>query len=130
MPIAKVGQRAQSAGVAVTVVKVSTAKQISIWKPDAGYIYLDIDVIIENTSREKAPYNPLYFKVKDSDGFEFTSAITALDPSLKSGELSQGDKARGHVAFEVPSNSGGFVVSYEPLVLFGDYEPIQVDLGK
>jgi hypothetical protein len=92
-----VGERREAGGIALTVTKVSKLDQIGdFWKPGEGNIYLVTEVIIENVNREEAPYNPLYFKVKDSDGFEYLSAITAPDPSLKSGTLAKGDKVRGN----------------------------------
>ena len=54
----------------------------------------------------------------------------ALDPSLKSGDLAPGEKADGHVAFEVRKEAKGFSLIYEPVVLFKDYEEIRVDLGE
>jgi hypothetical protein len=129
--VGKIGDRVESAGIAVTVVKASKVNQIgSFTKPKAGNMLLNIEVIIENTNRDKAPYNPLYFKVRDSNGFEYNTTITALDPSLKSGDVAQGEKVRGNVAFEVKSDAKGLVVSYEPLVLLGGYQAIKIDLGQ
>jgi len=126
-----VGERREAGGIALTVAKVSKLNQIGdFWRPKEGNIYLAIEVLIENVTRDEAPYNPLYFKVKDSDGFEYTSALVAPAPDLKSGTLAKGDKVRGNVAFEVKATAKGFVVSYEPLVILGGYEPIRVDLGQ
>ena len=55
-------------------------------------------------------------------------SMSSLEPTLKSGELNKGDQARGHVAFEVPENATNLVLSYEPMVLFGDYKPIHISL--
>jgi hypothetical protein len=130
--IGKVGERVEQAGVAITVLSTSSTDKINDFlKPEEGNNYLVLDVIVENVSRdESTPYNPMYFKLKDNDGFEYTPAGLAPEPSLKSGELKKGDKARGQVAFEVKAAGLGFVVSYEPLVLFGGYEPIRVDLSQ
>ncbi len=130
--IGKVGERRQSAGIAITVLKVSKVNQVSQFvKADPGKVYLVLDVLIENVSRnEETPYNPLYFMVKDSESFEYSGSLFAPDPSLKAGTLRKGDKARGNIAFEVSTKAKGFIVRYEPLVLFGGYEPIRVDLGQ
>lgn len=126
-----VGERRESGGIALTILNVSKANSISIWTPDSGNVFLIIEVVIENVSRdEEAPYNPLYFSVKDSEGFEYNTAIAAPDPSLQSGNLPKGDKVRGFVAFEVRSTATGFIVTYEPLVIFGGYEPIRISLGQ
>jgi hypothetical protein len=76
------------------------------------------------------PYNPLYFVVKDANGYEYSESMSSLDPSLKSGDLNKGDQARGHLAFEVPENATNLVLSYEPMVLFGNYQPIHITLAQ
>jgi hypothetical protein len=116
--------------MALTVTKVTRLNAIKIWKPDPGNVFVDIEAVIENTARDQAPYNPLYFKVKDSDGFEYNHAIASVDPSLKSGDLAKGEKVRGHVAFEVKSSAKGLVLAFEPMVLFGDYKEIRIALGQ
>ena len=127
--IAKVGERAESAGLALTVSKVERKKDLDvISKAKAGNVFVVTDVLIESTAKDKAPYNPLYFKVKSADGYEYNAAITGLSNQLKSGDLATGDKVRGIVAFEVPEGAKGLVVSYEPLVIFGGYKPIKVAL--
>ena len=93
----------------------------------AGNVFLVAEVLIENSGSAKAPYNPLYFTVKDGDGFEYNAALVAGDNSLKSGELAQGEKARGVVAFEVKQAATGLVLSYKPLV-FGASDAIRVAL--
>jgi len=129
--VGTIGERRETGGIALTIAKVSKLNQIGdLWRPQEGNIYLAIEVVIENVTRDEAPYNPLYFKVKDSDGFEYTSALVAPSPDLKSGTLTKGDKVRGNVAFEVKATAKGFVVSYEPLVILGGYQPIRVDLGQ
>jgi hypothetical protein len=126
-----VGERRETGGIALTILNVSKVNSIGIWTPDAGNVFLVIEVTIENVNRDdETPYNPLYFSVKDSDGFEYNTAIAAPDPSLQSGNLPKGDKVRGFVAFEVRSTAIGFIVTYEPLVIFGGYEPIRINLGQ
>lgn len=129
--VGKVGDRMQSAGIAITVNKVSRADEINRFKPKADNVYLVLDVLIENVDRdEESPYNPLYFLLKDSKNYDYNETLVAPAPSLKSGTLRKGDKARGNVAFEVPAKARGFTVRYVPMVLFGGYQPIRVDLGQ
>lgn len=129
-PIGEIGDRVETGGVALTVNGVTTSKRIDdIWTPDSGNIFVIVDVTIENVDREEAPYNPLYFIVKDSDGFEYNTAIAAPDPSLKSGDLAAGDRARGNVAFEVKEGATGLVMSYEPLVILGGFGELLFNLG-
>jgi hypothetical protein len=132
LPLAAVGQRVASGGIALTVNGVRKTPELDkvFGQAKEGRVYLVADVTIENVERETAPYNPLYFKVKDADGFEYNPEIlTSNQQSLKSGELARGDRARGFVAFQVPASAKGFVVSYQPVVLFGGYQTIRVAVG-
>ena len=126
-----VGEKASQAGIAITVLNVQKVNKLQLLTADAGKTYLDIEVLIENVSRdETTPYNSFYFKIKDDTAAEYTTTMDSLTPSLKSGDLVKGDKARGHLAFEVPDTSKGFVVSYEPMVIFGGYKTIRVNLEE
>lgn len=125
--VGKVGERREAGGIALTVMGVSQAATINdFMKAADGNTYLILDVLVENTGKEEAPYNPLYFTIKDTDGFQYQNSIIAPDPTLQSGTLPIGDKARGNVAFEVKDGAKGLVVTYEPLVILGGYEPIRI----
>lgn len=124
----RVGERCAAAGVALTVLQVTRLDTIGTWPAAAGHVYLDLLVLVENTGQENTPYNPLYFRLKDGQDYEYDTAITAQSPRLKSGELTPGARARGHVAFEIPRPAAGLVVSYEPEVMFADYPPLRVAL--
>jgi Domain of unknown function (DUF4352) len=131
-PIGKVGEAIEAGGVALTVGKGSkTADASRFAKAKPGNIYLVVDVTLESPGRDEAPYNPLYFKVKDSDNFEYNPLIVgAPEPTLKTGKLAKGEKTRGNVAFEVPAAAKGFVMSYEALVILGGYRVLRIDLGQ
>jgi Domain of unknown function (DUF4352) len=129
--IGHIGERVELAGVALTALKVKRQSSVNEFlTPDEGNIYLAVEVIIENTAKEKAPYNPFYFKLKDQDGFEYTTSFAGVEPDLKSGELRTGGKARGNVTFEVKKTAKGLVMTYEPLVILGGYEPIEIKLDQ
>lgn len=125
-----IGTRIESGGIALTVAQAYLTDSFDTFlKPEDGFTFLVVEVIIENVDRDEAPYNPLYFAVKDSQGFEYTTAFSAPEPTLKSGEAAKGELARGFVAFEVQEGATGLVVSYEPLVILGGYETIRIALG-
>ena len=127
--IGKVGERIESAGIALTISKVERKTALdTIQKAKTGNTFVTFDALIENTGRDKAAYNLLYFKAKDADGYEYNSAISGLPNTLKAGEIVAGDKVRGIVVFEVPEKASGLVVSYEPIVVLGGYKPIRVAL--
>lgn len=128
--IAVVGERVEKGGIALTVLSVATTTDIKGLLVPLLDHFLVIEVLIETTTRDSAPYNYLYFKLKDDTGAETPVAMTAPAPNLSSGDLVQGDKVRGNIAFDVASSAKGFVLTYEPLVIMGGYEPIRVDLGR
>ncbi len=128
--IGMLGERVEKQGIAITVLSATKTNTAAFTVPSGGNIYLVIDVVIENVSRdEETPYNPLYFSVKDGNSYQYQTTLLAPDPSLSAGSLIKGDKVRGFVAFEVRNVSTNYIVTYEPLVILGGYEPIRIDLG-
>lgn len=128
--IAAVGDRVEVNGTALTVVKVDQVKEVgSFQKAKDGNVFVLAEVLIENVAENEIPYNPLYFKVKDADGFEYNAGISMADQSLKSGKLMKGDKARGSVLFEVKEGAVGLVLQYKPLILFSSDEVIRIALN-
>lgn len=124
-----VGEPREAGGVQLTVTAVTRAPELGQFqKAEDGNEYVLAEVIIATIGRDAAPYNPFYFKVKDADGYEYTVALNTGDRALKSGELSQGDTVRGIVAFEVPIGATGLILSYEPIVIAGGYDPIRIAL--
>jgi hypothetical protein len=124
--LAQIGDRVEAGGIALTVNSARTVPSFDFITAAEGKTYLVLDVLLETTDRDTAPYNPFYFSVKDADGFQYNSAILAPDPSLKTGDLARGDRVRGNVAFEIPVGATGLVLTYEPLVILGGYQPLRV----
>lgn len=125
----KINDRIEVSGIALTVTKVEQKAELGQFnKAKDGNIFVVAEVLIENVNSDKAPYNPLYFSVKDGDGFESNAELVAGDQALQSGDLAKGDKARGNVAFEVKKGATGLVLQYKPLV-FGRSEAIRVALN-
>lgn len=113
---AAIGEKATGDGYTLTVVGVERKAELSQFeKAKDGNTYVVADVLVEAT--DKTTYNLLYFKVKDATGVEYNPAVTSLPDGFKSGELQAGDKARGRVAFEIPSTATGLVLSYQPLTI-------------
>lgn len=125
---AKVGDRVEAGDIALTVTTADHAGELgSFQKAGDGKEFVVVEVVMEALD-DKAPYNPLYFKVKDDSGVEYTSTINTGDKALQSGELAKGDKVRGTVAFEVSKDAKGLVMSYKPLVIVGGADAIRVSL--
>lgn len=128
----KVGDKCVAGGIALTVIQVTKETKLGdFFEADPGKVYLCIEVLLENEERDDdMPVNPLYFEVKDSDGYVYNTSFGSKDPSLKATDVAKGDKTRGWVTFEIPEKATGLVVTYEPLVLLGGYKSIRVDLGQ
>ncbi|MBX6770851.1 MAG: DUF4352 domain-containing protein [Chloroflexi bacterium] len=118
--VGKIGQKVTASGISLTVNSIQRVDKMTMsgftLTPDQpGFGYVIVDVTIENTSRDQASYNPLYFHIKDSDGYEY-NVTSSLDPkALKTGRIARGEKARGTVALAVPKNAHGLVLEYRPL---------------
>ena len=127
--LARVGQRVERSGIALTVENTGKSKSLGRFDTaDQNNIYLVVDVLLETTDRNETSYNPFYFKVKDSDGIEYSTHLTGSQGTLSSGTLYRGDKVRGKVVFKVRERAQGFVLTYAPIVLLGGYDPIRVSL--
>jgi len=117
-----VGQRFEMSGIGLTANSVSREAR-------EDFICVTVDVTIENISRDTVSYSPLHFKIKDSEGLEYTTACATNDQGLESGELSQGSKVQGKVSLQVPQGATGLLLIYQELVLSGGHDIIEIDLG-
>lgn len=87
--------------------------------PRYGYVYFVLDVTIINNSSKMKSVNPLYFTLKDSDGYSYNVyPLFELNPLLGAENLSPGDKVRGFISFEVLNSSHDFRIKYDPIFDF------------
>jgi Domain of unknown function (DUF4352) len=127
---AKINDRAESGGVALTVVKATRQATIgNFQKADKDQTFLVAEVVIETTGSDEASYNPGFFRVKDSSGVEYDGISAAgATNSLKYGKLPKGEKVRGTIAFNIPKDAKGLVLSYDPHLRMAGYKLIRVAL--
>lgn len=83
------------------------AMTISHPKAQGSDILITVDI---SCTQGSVPYNPLYFKVKGTDGTEYEVDITG-GGTLQSGDLPAGQKVHGTLAFTAPAGvlHGGLV---------------------
>lgn len=114
---AKVGDKVAVKGMTVTVNEVrDPAQPTTISTPKQGNRFVAVDVTIENTDTKPASYNALYATVKDTAGRQYDTTFTdVVNPALSAGNNSPGDKIRGWVVFEVPTDAKLATFKYEPL---------------
>ena len=77
-------------------------------------VYLDIT--INSYSDHGVSVNPLFARLKSSDGFSYNPKLFSMEKQILASEndISQGDKVRGWLAFEVPSYEEGYIFEYMP----------------
>jgi hypothetical protein len=108
-------------GYAITVNSWSDAPPTVAAPAHGGLHYVAFDVTVANRGTRAAPYNPIYFKVKDAADMEYSAALMASSgrqtAALTAGDLPPGEQVRGLLVFEVPT--GGKLTQLE-------YRPIQI----
>jgi hypothetical protein len=68
--------------------------------PAKGEMYA-VDVTID-AQTGTTMFNGFYFVARAADGSTIAPAVGAVNPGITSGELAAGQKADGHVAYDVP----------------------------
>jgi hypothetical protein len=108
-----VGNAMQLTGGTVTIVSVDLnfVSTNEFAQPKAGNRFVVVEVLYENSGSDKITYNPFDWKLSDTSGFSYDqSYVGGREPSLHSGDLQPGEKARGFITFEVPQSAGGLVL--------------------
>jgi hypothetical protein len=109
-----------------------TVKEVDRWpgsdfiRPDAGMKFVAVLTQIEGINPEGSSYNPFFFTLRDTDGFEYEFSAFSKEPQLQSSNrLQAGEKVQGWVTFEVPKSTKQVVLIYSP-DFFGLDEPARV----
>lgn len=110
-----VGETAKYKGLEMTVTKVEKSQGTEYEKPKDGKEYVIVTVNIKNNSTDKIAYNPLYFKIQNSQGQIEDETFTTVnqDSELKSGDLAVGGQVTGSIAFEEPTNDSSLLLQYQ-----------------
>lgn len=81
----------------------TTARSIGFLAPEAGYIYLILDLDVENRGYESFSTGWGFYVVVDRVKYS-TAGTLLLENSLKSVDLLDGGRVSGRVSFEVPQD--------------------------
>lgn len=96
--------------------------------PAEGMRWVSIDVTVENTSAEPAPFSSLLsFELQDADAFTYTQALTDVEPQAPDGEIPAGGKKRGFMVYEVPAEASGLTLLFTGDLLSTGTATIQLD---
>lgn len=108
------GEEATLGNGAITVTKVEKSQGNEWDKPKSGKEFVIVSVTIENKGTDNLSYNPLYFKMQNSQGQQESMTFTTIDKdtALQSGELVSGGKVSGTIAFEQPTGDTGLILIY------------------
>lgn len=100
----------------LTVTEVEMSEGTQFDKPKDGQEYVIVTVKIENNGDDNISYNPLDFKMSNSNGQIERQSFTIVDSdtSLSSGELSPGGNVSGTIVFEQPKDDPELKLIFEP----------------
>jgi len=112
---AAAGNQVTGGNVQVTVTKTERSAGDEFNTPKAEKEYLIVHLTLKNVGTVKAHYNPLDFKIKDSNGNITEKDFNTVDKdtALSYGELAPGGTVSGTVVFEVPKNDSNLTLIYE-----------------
>ncbi|HEY7127688.1 MAG TPA: DUF4352 domain-containing protein [Ktedonobacterales bacterium] len=97
----------------VTVNGVKTSKGGSFSTPDAGNIYLVVDVTVTNVSSEKQPVSSLLsFTLKDTAGKEYDESIAPDVGKPPDGDVEANNQLKGQLVYEVPTDQKLFNLTF------------------
>jgi len=124
-----VGDQVKSGDFVFSVNEVRKDTGSGFIKPDDGNVYLIPNVTIENQSSKEANISTLLqMYIKDGEGNKYTPTLTQDATGKVDGELLAGEKVKGDVGFEVPTNADELYLYYEASWLTG--KTIKVKLSE
>lgn len=111
----KIGDQVKLKDSVVTILATGEFKSTTSYiKPGDGMEFRYIEVLVENVGDEPVSYNTFHYKLVDNDAYSYEPSFSGKEPTLNSGTLQAGNKARGFITFEVPVGVGGLEVVYTP----------------
>lgn len=90
--------------------------------PDAGTKY--VSVLVEFAAlKDDVSYNPLYWKVVDSQSYGYDYTFIGKEPMLdSSNNLKAGRKAKGWLTFQVPATETTFYLALSDFTHDGEWQ--------
>jgi hypothetical protein len=90
-------------------------------RPQQGNEYLRVYVTVRNTGDQTINYNPLDFKVQDSNGVQKNyETISEMPYRFEYGSLAPDGTVEGNLVFEVPQGDNNLQLIYETNMFGGE----------
>ena len=112
------GQRAELPQYQYIELVQAERGQLASIEPEPGWIHYTFLVSIEAIDAATT-YNPLYFKMRDDQAFEFWSFDAGQQPALRYGDLLTGQRIQGWLSFLAPVETGHVDLVYTPVSFYG-----------
>ena len=115
--IFSVGEQIEISGLVIQVLGVSYPSGTDFVKPKEDYKFVSVDVQVENqgdTVQEVTSIVQMY--LKDNTGEKYTfhlGAQSIIDSGLPDDELQPGERIRGQIGFQVPTNAEGLIFVFD-----------------
>jgi hypothetical protein len=120
--IFSVGEQIEISGLVIQVLGVSYPSGTDFVKPKENYKFVSVDVQVENQGdsvQEITSIVQMY--LKDNTGEKYTfhlGAQSIIDSGLPDDELQPGERIRGQIGFQVPTDAEGLIFVFDA-ELFG-----------
>ena len=115
--IFSVGEQIEISGLVIQLLGVSYLSGTDFVKPKEGYKFVSVDVQVENQGdsvQEITSIVQMY--LKDNTGEKYTfhlGAQSVIDSGLPDDELQPGERIRGQIGFQVPTDSAGLIFVFD-----------------
>jgi len=115
--IFSVGEQIEISGLVIQVLSVSYPAGTDLIKPKEGYKFVSIDVQIENQGESVQEITSIVqMYLKDNTGEKFTfhlGAQSIIDSGLPDDELQPGERVRGQIGFQVPTDTVNLIFVFD-----------------
>jgi predicted small secreted protein len=114
---ATVGQPVKAGDVTLTVMNWSASAGDDFSTPEPGNHFIVVDLEVVNNSMEPYPFSTMMeLGISTPEGRKYDQAAYFPEPKYPDGEIAAGERARGNVAFEVPTSTGTMYLAFTPIM--------------
>ncbi len=115
--IYSIGEQIEISGLVIQVLGVSYPGGTDIVKPKEGYKFASVDVQVENQGKSVQEISSIVqMYLKDNTGQKYTfhlGAQSIIDRGLPDDELQPGERIRGQIGFQVPTDTVGLIFVFD-----------------